>query len=141
MPLLFRDARSIIKVTEDEVHKALSKLKPDKSSGPDNVHPMLLPEAATELTKPLTILFQKSLSEGELPENWKKANIIPIYKKGPRNEAGNYRPVVSLTSVVCKLLESVIRDHLLSYLNRTLITKFQHGFVRGRSCLTILLEI
>ena len=129
-----------IEVTENEVFKALSKLKPDKSAGPDDIHPAILREAAAELTKPLTILFQKSLSEGNLPEVWNKGNITPIHKKGPRNEAGNYRPV-SLTSVVCKLLESIIRDHMLNYFNNTVITEFQHGFVRGRSCLTNLLEV
>ena len=70
----------------------------------------------------------------------KKANITPIYKKGSRSEAGNYRPV-SLTSVVCKLLESIIRDQILGYLNQTVLTNAQHGFVQGKSCFTNLLEV
>ena len=129
-----------ISVTEAAVHKALNKLKSDKSPGPDNIHPKLLHEVAAEVVRPLTLIFQKSVSEGKLPSDWKKANITPIYKKGSRNEAGNYRPV-SLTSVVCKLLESIIRDQILDYLNQTVVTTAQHGFVQGRSCLTNLLEV
>jgi len=91
-----------ITITEQElVIKVLNKLKSDKSPGPDNMHPKLLQEVSAEVVKPLTLLFQKSIAEGKLPDDWKKANITPIYKKGSRSEAGNYRPV-SLTSVVCK---------------------------------------
>ena len=126
-----------ISITEQEVIKVLNK---KKSPGPDNMHPKLLQEVSAEVVKPLTLLFQKSIAEGKLPDNWKKANITPIYKKGSRSEAGNYRPV-SLTSVVCKLLESIIRDHILDYLNKSVFTAEQHGFVKGRSCLTNLLEV
>ena len=129
-----------VTVTEEFVLKALNKLKCDKSPGPDSIHPKLLREAAAEVVKPLTLIFQKSISEGKLPDDWKKANITPIYKKGSRSEAGNYRPV-SLTSVVCKLLESIIRDQILGYLNQIVFTKAQHGFVQGRYCLMNLLEV
>jgi len=115
-------------------------VKCDKSLGPDSIHSNLLRAEAAEVVKPLTLIFQKSISEGKLDDDWKKANITPIYKKGSRNEAGNYRPV-SLTSVVCKLLESITRDQILGYFNRTVFTKAQHGFVQGRSCLTNLLEV
>jgi len=75
-----------------------------------------------------------------LPHDWKQANISPIYKKGPRNVAGNYRPV-SLTSVVCKILETLIKETMIRFLeDRAVITAKQHGFVSGRSCLTNLLE-
>jgi hypothetical protein len=72
--------------------------------------------------------------------DWKRANVTAIYKKGCRETAGNYRPV-SLTSHVCKVLESTIWDSIVDHLDRNkLIYKTQHGFVRGRSCLTNLLE-
>jgi len=68
-----------ILITEELILKALTKLKVDKSPGPDNIHPMVLREAATEVVEPLTMigLFRKSLSQGELPEDWRKANISP----------------------------------------------------------------
>jgi len=75
-----------------------------------------------------------------IPEDWKLATVTPIFKKGNRNKAENYKPV-SLTSVVCKLFESIIRDNLVYHLEtNTLIKNSQHGFRKGRSCLANLLE-
>ena len=72
--------------------------------------------------------------------DWKMAKVTPIYKKGSKNDAGNYRPV-SLTSVPCKVLESIMKDVMVDYLESTgFYNHCQHGFVRGRSTLTNLLE-
>ena len=77
--------------------------------------------------------------EGIVPSEWKEANITPLFKKGSRNKRENYRPV-SLTSVVCKLLETLIRDHMVDLLvKHKLINTSQHGFLKARSCLTNLL--
>ncbi len=79
-----------------------------------------------------------SLQEGIVPLEWKEANIIPLFKKGSRNKSLNYRPV-SLTSVSCKLLETIIRDHMMDFLiKHKLINPSQHGFLKARSCLTNL---
>ena len=81
-----------------------------------------------------------SLTEKCLPQEWKDAKVSPIFKKGSRSTPGNYRPV-SLTSIVCKLTESIIRDHVMQHLVKNeLLTSCQHGFVEGRSCVTQLLE-
>jgi len=118
-----------------------SKLKPAKSPGPDNIHPMFLRETAYNIALPLTLIFRKSLDEGVLPEEWKCANITPIHKKGLRSEAENYRPI-SLTSAVCKVLETIVKKQMTTYLDSEgIITNHQHGFVRGRSCLTNLLHV
>ena len=82
-----------VSVTEDHVLQTLLKLKPDKSPGPDNIHPIFLRETAYNIALPLTLIFRKSLDEGVLPEEWKCANITPIHKKGLRSEAQNYRPI------------------------------------------------
>ena len=80
-----------------------------------------------------------SLQEGIVPLEWKEANIIPLFKNGSRNKSVNYRPV-SLTSVICKLLETIIRDHMMDFLvKHKLINTSQHGFLKARSCLTNLL--
>ena len=80
-----------------------------------------------------------SLQEEIVPLEWKEANIIPLFKKGSRNKSVNYRPV-SLTSVICKLLEAIIRDHMMDFLiKHKLINPSQHGFLKARSCLTNLL--
>jgi len=82
------------------------------------------------------IIFHKSLSEGRLLTAWKIGNITPIYKKGIRSSSGNYRPV-SLTFIIGKVMESIIRDHLVHHMmENQLFCDAQHGFVPGRSCMT-----
>ena len=89
---------------------------------------------------PLAHVFNLSLQEGIVPLEWKEANIIPLFKKGSGNKSVNYRPV-SLTSVICKVLETIIiRDHMMDFLiKHKLINPSQHGFLKARSCLTNLL--
>jgi hypothetical protein len=80
------------------------------------------------------------MESGTVPLDWRCANVTPIYKKGPRSDPGNYRPV-SLTSVCCKIMESIIRDGLMEHLEKNkLIGSSQHGFLPGKSCSTNLLE-
>ncbi|KAI8500844.1 hypothetical protein Bbelb_216620 [Branchiostoma belcheri] len=128
-----------IDISEEKVFEKLSELNQSKSAGPDNIHPRLLKELARHLCIPLNILFKKSLEAAKLPEGWKQAHVTPIHKKGNRSTPGNYRPV-SLTSVVGKVMESIIRDSLVDHMMRnSLFTDAQHGFVPGRSCMTQLL--
>jgi hypothetical protein len=84
--------------------------------------------------------LSESYESGILPEDWKMANISPIFKKGSRTDAANYRPV-ALTAVLCKVMERIIRDKMVEYLEKNeLLSAHQHGFTRKRSCLTNLLE-
>ena len=99
---------SNITITPDIVKKKLEKLNKYKSSGPDNIHPHVLREAASSICIPLSMIYEDSLEVGETPENWRTANVTPIFKKGDRNNPDNYRPI-SLTSQVCKVLESIVR--------------------------------
>jgi endonuclease/exonuclease/phosphatase family metal-dependent hydrolase len=130
-----------IEFTEEQVTKKLKMQNPNKSTGPDGIHPRVLRELAGPLSVPLTLIFNQSMRTGELPEAWRKGNITPIYKKGPRDNPGNYRPV-SLTSVVCKVMESLVRDHIITHMvDNNLFAKQQHGFTSGKSCMTQLLEV
>ena len=129
-----------INLTQDMVREKLAKLNVNKSCGPDDVHPHVLQRSASAMCKPLHIIFQMSLDRGECPTDWKIANVTPIHKKGDRTDPSNYRPV-SLTSQVCKVLESLVRSRVIEHLNENnLINEAQHGFREGRSCLTNLLE-
>ena len=101
-----------IEIKPAEVHRKLASLKVDKFPGPDGVHPRVLQEMANTLDTPLAMLFNKS-KDGILPEDWKCANVSSIFKKGSKLDAGYYRPV-SLTSVPCKILESLIRDSVVN---------------------------
>ena len=124
----------------DIVAKKLTQLDPTKAPGSDGLHPYLLKECAMNLARPLSMIFQRSFDTGDVPSDWKHADVSPIFKKGSRTDPGNYRPV-SLTSLPCKIMETIIKENLLQHLERhTMISKLQHGFTRGRSCLTNLLE-
>ena len=81
-----------------------------------------------KLSDPLSILFRRTLDEGMVHMDWRAANVTPLYKKGNKSTPGNYRPV-SLTSVVCKVLESIIKDAIMEHLEQhKLISVSQHGF-------------
>ena len=80
----------------------------------DSLHPRVLYETREATAYPLLIIYNKSISLGYLPADWKLAEVTAIYKKGSKSDAGNYRPV-SLTSVCCKVLESILRDHIMGY--------------------------
>ena len=124
-------------IHEEDVLAILKSQRIDKSPGPDGIYPKNLWEARDEIAEPLALIFMSSLSMGIVPEDWKWR--VPLFKKGNRYNPGNYRPV-SLTSVVGKLLESVLRDRIYDHLERySLIQDSQHGFVRGKSCLTSLI--
>ena len=85
-------------------------------------------------------MFNRTIECGVVPSDWKKGVISPIFKKGSKNIAANYRPI-SLTCVLCKLMESLLRDHVLNHLMvNTLLSKKQHGFISGRSTVTQLLK-
>ena len=107
------------------------EMRDNKSPGVDGIPPKLLKEIVEQISTPLPKLFNLSLEEGIVPSEWKDANITPLFKKRLRNKSENYRPV-SLTSVVCKLLETLIRDHIVEFLvKHKLINTYQHGFLKA----------
>jgi Reverse transcriptase (RNA-dependent DNA polymerase) len=127
-------------VTVEMVRKKIKGLKPASAPGLDGIGSMLLRELAAQVAGPLAIIFNKSLSTSEVPEDWKRANVTPIYKKGTKADPSNYRPV-SLTSISCKMLESILRDSIVKHLEQNnLVESSQHGFVKTRSCATNLVE-
>ena len=90
---------------------------------------------------PLSIIFKKSLNSGILLHDSKTAQVTPIHKKCARNQVCNYHPV-SLTSIFSKFMESIVKDHLMSYLlTNNLLSDYQFRFIPGRSCSTQLLHI
>ena len=126
-------------VTLVTLAKKIKKMKYNKSPGVVGIPPNLLKEIDEQINTPLATLFNLSLEEGIVPSEWKEANATPLFKKGSKNKPENYRPL-SLTLVVCKLLETLIRDHMVEFLvKHNLINTSQHGFLKARSCLTNLL--
>ena len=111
-----------------------------KSRGPDGIHPRVLKELADVIAGPLSIIFKWSWESGEVPVDWKLANVVPIFKKGKKEDPGNYRPV-SLTSVPGKIMEKVILGVIEKHLkDSAVIGHSQHRFTRGKSCLTYLIS-
>ena len=128
-----------LSISQQMVENKLSKLKTNKSSAPDGFHSRVIKETASSIGLPLSILYNMSLTEGHVPQAWKEGNITPIYKKGSKKDAGNYRPA-SLTSVLGKVMESFIRDHLVDHMTKnTLFCEAYHGVVPGCSCMTQVL--
>ena len=122
------------------VEDKLRKLKINKAPGVDGIVPRILIENANILSEPLYYIYKQTLDCGKVPKGWKLANVTAIFKKGDKSLANNYRPV-SLTSHVCKVLETILKESIVEHLNKyNLINDSQHGFTRKRSCLTNLLE-
>ena len=127
--------------TPGAVKTKLSNLDPSKAQGPDQIPSRVLKELCCELAVPLCNLFNLSIKTGQLPKDWKTAEVTAIFKKGTRSDPGNYRPV-SLTCISCKVLESLIRDELVKFFtDNNLYAKCQHGFRKKRSCVTQLLQV
>ncbi|MFZ2538708.1 MAG: reverse transcriptase family protein [Oscillospiraceae bacterium] len=140
IPTVLGDMSDLI-ISEELIKSKLSKLKIDKSPGLDLLHPRVLVECKETLAEPLKLIFTKSLLTGCVPDDWKSAEVVALYKKGPRNDRGNYRPV-SLTSVCCKVQESLIRDHIMNFLvKNNLLSNRQYGFIKGRSTMLQLLHM
>ena len=132
---------SLFSFSEAEVLSKLNSLKVDKSPGPDLIHPRILYELRSTISGLLAKLFNLSLLSGILPEVWKTSFITVIFKKGRKDIVSNYRPI-SLTCIVCKIMESIIRDNIMIYmLSNSLFSSYQYGFIKGRSTILQLLKI
>ena len=117
-------------ITPQVVAKYIDKLKCTTSKDPNGYSNRFLKDFKNELKGPLAKIFNNSLNTGKVPNDWKNANVMPIFKKGQKSSPANYRPV-SLTSVVCKLFERIIQSKIVEHLETNkLLKKSQHGFPR-----------
>ena len=126
-------------ISPSSVVKKIQKLRLYKACGPDNIHVNVL-KNVTAVAVPLSMIFNRSVYSGVIPQDWRDGNINPLHKKGSRKQCNNYRPV-TLTSQIVKLLERLLLDQISNHLNtNNVISCDQHGFQSGCSCVTQLLE-
>ena len=128
-------------IGSEGICKLLKALQPNKAAGPDKISPMILRELRDQISDILQIIFTKSLDTGKLPSKWLDANISPVYKKGDRSLPSNYRPI-SLTCVLCKVMEHIVTSQLVKHFNNhNILYELQHGFREKRSCETQLIML
>ena len=147
VPLLDRSAPFMedIVVTKEGFTKLLKGLNPSKALGPDEFHPRVLQELATELGPMFVHLFQQSFDSREIPKEWTLVNISPLFirsqTEGDRSLACTYRPV-SLTCVPCKLLEHIVCSNIMTHLDEhKLLSDKQHALMNWHSCETQLATV
>ena len=128
-------------MTKEKVLELLKGVNSSKSASADGIHPRFIKETAETLAIPVFILLNKSLSEGCLPDIFKKANITPIHKSGDKSLPKNYRPI-SVTTMLCRLLETIVREVIVQYIKTNgIIINQQYGFLDKRGCVLQLLTV
>ena len=127
-------------ITQSKIIDKINKLKKTSAPGPDGISSRLLQNHINSLSFALSIIYENSLESGIVPLEWKIANVTPIFKKGAKGNVENYRPI-SLTSIPCKILESILKDAIMDHLlDSELLKSTQHGFMKNKSTVTNLLE-
>ena len=120
--------------TTNGIEKLLHGLKTHKAAGPDGITPRILKHLAKTLAPILCNIFRLSYDRGEIPDDWREANVVPIYKKGDKSTPANYRPI-SLTCICCKLMEHVLASNIMRFGDRNnIIFPLQFGFRKNMSC-------
>jgi hypothetical protein len=128
-------------ITTQKVRSQIKKLKPTGAAGPDGITTQLLQQCVDELSPVLATFYRKSINEGKVPQEWKTANVVPIFQKGSKAAAGNYRPI-SLTCISCKAMESIQKEEIVNHLDRNrIISSSQHGSKKAGHAQQILLSL
>ncbi|KAL1395549.1 hypothetical protein pipiens_011164 [Culex pipiens pipiens] len=121
----------LLTVSVAEVKTALSSVDAAKGPGPDRIPPSVVKKCCNSLARPVTSIFNRSLSEGVFPSEWKVASIAPIHKSGSRSKIENYRSI-SILNCLAKILEKFLVDHIYPSV-KNIVSEFQHGFMKQRS--------
>ena len=112
----------------------LKNLDSKKANGPVKLPTTLLKTTASEIAEAVTFLFSQSYESGQLPNDWRNAHVVPVFEKGEKHDPCNYRPV-SLTAVLCKIMEHIIYRNIMNHLeDNDILFANQLGFQKNNSC-------
>jgi hypothetical protein len=127
-------------ISTEDIAFRLSHLNASKSLGPDGIHPFVLKRCSNAIAPHLQYIFNASINQGKLPLPWQQIHVKPLYKSGSKTKTTNYRPV-TLNSIICKVLESIVQTTITNDLNQNqLLNPCQHGFRSRHTTVTNLLE-
>ena len=130
-----------INVSLEGVYNLLLNINTHKTCGPDQIHGRVLKETADIISPFLRTLFQSSLDSQVIPDDWRSANVTPLFKQGDKQQPSNYRPI-SLTSIVSKLFEQIINSNIMQHLEvNNILSDHQYDFHHSRSCETLLITL
>ena len=132
---------SLSPVIDDEIVKIITKFDQTKSPGHDNIGNNIIKRIAKEISKPLAIIFNLSITTGKVPNQLKSAKVIPIYKKDDAEIYSNYRPV-SVLSSFSKILERLIFNRCVDHLEKhDILNEKQFGFRKNHSTYMAIIEL
>ena len=135
IPINFRnDPGHDFCISHTDVRNLLKNLNSNKAQGPDGIHGMILKKCAISIAYPLSLIYNTSYNTGLIPDEWKLAYVVPVFKKGSKSLVENYRPI-SLTCLTMKIFEKLVRNRLMSLCKHKL-NPSQHGFLPAKSCTT-----
>ena len=117
-----------ITVDPKGVAKLLDGLNVHKAPGPDGLNVRVPEECSTQISPILALIYNESLAQGNVPDDWRHAYVCPVFKKGKIYAAANYR-LVSLTCILCKTLEHILMNNIKKHLALdSILADCQHGF-------------
>lgn len=122
------ECSNYFRITELDILNIINKLDGNRTNSPDGIPAIFYMNTANSISKPLSLIFNKSLSEMSYPDRWKTSLISPIHKSGDKDNIENYRPI-SILSALAKIFDKLIYNHLASKTSG-LISNCQHGFTR-----------
>ena len=135
------ESQSTINFSTDDILKIIRNLDPNKAHGHDMISIRMIKICDTSICRPLKLIFQACLESGKFPNEWKKANVVPVHKKGDKQMLKNYRPI-SLLPTAGKVFERLLYDRMLEFfIENNLISKNQSGFRPVDSCINELFSI
>ena len=135
------ESLSTINFSTDGFLKIIRNLDPNKAHEHNMISSRMIKICDTSLCRPLQLIFQSCLESGKFPNEWKKANVAPVHKKGGKEILKNYRPI-SLLPIAGKTFERLLYDRMFEFfMENNLISKNQSGFRPGDSCINQLLSI